>query len=261
MFYNRIIFTIGLSLFVLTPRLTLAEASSKAVPLCESGVGSVFCVNNIFVMILALTALFAVLMCVIAGFMFAVGSRKDRSKAKEMLSATLVAVVIAASAFVLLQAVDSKYTTLERIESEEIVVNTAPKESELSGLEPKCHNCINVVDLGVPVAEWANVYVTKSLALKLKKLSDINKNWRITEAYPPTVDHISPCHRDGTCVDIGIYPRLLSAARISELCRDLKGLNINITNEYGSPTLNQKNSFCPAPLRFETTLGGHLHLR
>jgi hypothetical protein len=265
MLYNRINLTIGLSLLVLLPQITLAEdpiaIPANAVPACSSGLGSVFCINNIFVLTVALAALFAVFMCVIAGFMFVMGNKKDMDRAKEMLSTTLVALVITAASYVLLQAVDGHFTTFKKITvSTPSVQNTAPG-SELVGLEPKCHNCVNVVDMGVPVAEWSNVYATKSLAFKLKKLYEMNKDWRITEAYPPTVNHISSCHRDGTCVDIGVYPRLLTANRVSLLCRDVLQLKISITNEYFSPNINLKDSFCPRPSSYETTQGGHLHIK
>jgi hypothetical protein len=265
MLYNRINITIGLSLLVLLPQITLAEgsvaAAANAVPSCSSGLGSVFCINNVFVLTVALAALFAVFMCVIAGFMFVVGDKKDMQRAKEMISTALVALVITAASYVLLQAADGRYTTFKKVVVDAPIEQVLDPGSELVGLEPRCQNCVNVVDMGVPVAEWSNVYVTKPLAFKLKQLYEQNKDWRITEAYPPTVDHINTCHRNGTCVDIGVYPRLLSASRISVLCRDAQRLKINITNEYFDPDLNLQNSFCPRPSSYETTQGGHLHIK
>lgn len=47
--------------------------------------------------------------------------------------------------------------------------------------------------------------VNTALATKLttlnSALSTAGISWQITEAYPPTVTHKDPCHKDGTCVD------------------------------------------------------------
>jgi len=47
-------------------------------------------------------------------------------------------------------------------------------------------------------------WVKKELADKLKELHEKNKNWRVTEAFPPTTFHRSLCHYTGDCVDIAI---------------------------------------------------------
>jgi D-alanyl-D-alanine dipeptidase len=38
---------------------------------------------------------------------------------------------------------------------------------------------------------------------------------RVTEAWPPTVAHVSPCHRDGTCVDVNLSPSITNFSSIS----------------------------------------------
>lgn len=235
-------------------------ADNYAVPVCASSPGSAFCIQNIFVFSIAFAGIFAIFMCVIAGYMFAFGDSKTMDRAKELLKSTLVALVVVFSVYTLLSAIDPRLTSFKQVEQLQKQEEVQQPE-DLTAIEPRCDNCVNVVDMGIPVAEWSNVYVNKSLAQKLKALYDLNKEWRITEAYPPTVEHINSCHRNGTCVDIGVYPRIISAAKVSSLCRDARAVNLNITNEYFSQTLNSVNSFCPKPAQFETTSGGHLHVK
>ncbi len=242
---------------------SLASASmlsdNYAVPVCVNSPGSAFCVQNLFVFSVALAGVFAIFMCIIAGYMFAFGDLKAVERAKELLKATLVALIVAFSVYVLLSAVDPSLTSFKQQPAK--VEEQTQKPEDLTAIEPRCSDCVNVVDMGIPIASWSNVYVNRSLAQKLKALYDLNKEWRITEAYPPTVDHINTCHRNGTCVDIGIYPRLLSATKISELCKDVKSVGLSISNEYSDQRLYSTNSSCPKPAKFETTSGGHLHVK
>jgi hypothetical protein len=235
-------------------------SDNYAVPICVNSPGSAFCIQNLFVFSVAFAGVFAIVMCVIAGFMFAFGDSKTVERAKEIVKTTLVALVVAFSVYVLLSAIDPALTSFKQVEKPAEQEQVQEPE-DLTAIEPRCDDCVNVVDIGIPVAEWSNVYVNKSLASKLKALYDLNKEWRITEAYPPTVEHISSCHRNGTCVDIGVYPRIISATRVSNLCEDAKAVSLDITNEYFGKNLNSEGSECPKPAQFETTSGGHLHIK
>lgn len=49
-----------------------------------------------------------------------------------------------------------------------------------------------------------NVLVGENLKKLIEKTNGQNINWQITEAWPPTVNHVSPCHYNGTCVDANL---------------------------------------------------------
>ncbi len=65
------------------------------------------------------------------------------------------------------------------------------------------------IPAGIPVKSGAcsssSCSVNTAIAAKLttfnSNLSTAGISWQITEAYPPTVTHKDPCHKDGTCVD------------------------------------------------------------
>lgn len=66
--------------------------------------------------------------------------------------------------------------------------------------------------------------------------------WRVTEAFPPVVHHISKGHFDGTCIDF----TLRTPKKAQEVCDFINEQeNFKCVNEY--------------KVRFKTTTGKHLH--
>ncbi|MEK7075752.1 MAG: hypothetical protein AAB948_03100 [Patescibacteria group bacterium] len=123
-----------------------------------------------------------------------------------------------------------------------------------------CRTCEVIKDKELIIDEDRGEYLDSSLIKKLEILAGDNKDWRITEAYPPTVQHISFCHQNGTCADIALQRNLLNADSLSELCKDALAAGLTVVNEYSNLKYYSQNSFCPKPNIFETTTGGHLHV-
>lgn len=101
--------------------------------------------------------------------------------------------------------------------------------------------------------------VNSTLNNKLKTLAQTYSGWRVTEAYPPTVQHNDACHNNGTCVDIAITSTP-TCTNVQEFIDKVKAAGMTVVNEYYSlkntcPNLN------PTPTRYETTTGGHLHVK
>lgn len=85
----------------------------------------------------------------------------------------------------------------------------------------------------------------------LNKLQNSNQAWRLTEGYPPTVNHGSSCHFNGTCADIGFTGDVTSAT-VNKLINDAQSAGLTVINE-GGAGIN--------PQTFATTRGAHLHVR
>lgn len=96
-----------------------------------------------------------------------------------------------------------------------------------------------------------NCLVSTPLKGALDKLQGRNQAWQLTEAYPPTVDHESSCHFDGTCVDIG-FTGGVTEASVSKLITDATAAGLIVVNESGKGI---------TPKVFATTKGAHLHVR
>lgn len=123
-----------------------------------------------------------------------------------------------------------------------------------------CRFCMPLAGSGIPYDKDIGEYVDAGLYAKLLKLASVNNTWRITEAWPPTVKHLSFCHFVGTCVDIGLYHDRLSAKYLNQLCDDLLANGFSFINEYSGINLNYNTSSCPNSQIFETTTGGNLHI-
>ncbi len=140
------------------------------------------------------------------------------------------------------------------------VTTSYPKKTQYPQTIGACRSCMPLADSGIPYDKDIGEYVDASLYSKLLKLANINSNWRITEAWPPTVRHLSLCHYVGTCVDIGLYHNKLDAKDLNQLCSDLLESNLSIINEYSDIKVNANSSPCPTANIFETTTGGNLHI-
>lgn len=68
---------------------------------------------------------------------------------------------------------------------------------------PSCDNCADAKQIGLSCKE-TSCSVNQNLLVKLKTAYSINNTWTITEAWPPIVNHLDPCHQKGTCVDLDI---------------------------------------------------------
>lgn len=123
-----------------------------------------------------------------------------------------------------------------------------------------CSNCQAIgFGSGFQVKNGACVgqtcYLNSELTSTLRNLGTIaqasNIQWRVTEAYPPTVNHQSTCHFNGTCVDIGLTGGV-SAAKVNAFINAARAAGLTVVNEY---------SVGANPQSFSTTTGGHLHVR
>ncbi len=93
----------------------------------------------------------------------------------------------------------------------------------------------------------------------LKTLGIERKDWRVTEAFPPTIHHADSCHIRGTCIDVKMV-RIDAlgdgyCGRVQKMIDTATNVGLNVVNEY---------SVCPdtTPVPQSTTYatGSHLHL-
>ncbi|MHB8871563.1 MAG: pilin [Candidatus Doudnabacteria bacterium] len=155
-----------------------------------------------------------------------------------------------------------------------------------------CTNCIDLLSgLNIIVKRVTDpnrvkqYYLNKDLAQKLVNLNyyfaneraansgftpATTLNWRVTEAWPPTVAHASDCHFDGNCADIAIDNRdkyskdeLIQGIKI--LCTAAKKANLTILNEYyeftAAEMAGSTGSNCGVPAKTDYSTVGHLHVK
>jgi hypothetical protein len=81
---------------------------------------------------------------------------------------------------------------------------TTPGTTTAEGCKPgiACNSCINCISV-TDICKESPCMVTSSLAQKLRTALS-GQNARITEGWPPTVNHASSCHKNGLCADVNL---------------------------------------------------------
>ena len=135
-----------------------------------------------------------------------------------------------------------------------------------SDMKVDCKDCVDIAVAGVPIkpppspgsSDGANPYANRSLVFRLQRLQEINKDFRVTEAFCPTVPHSSPEHYNGLAVDINLTPNLAGdKARLAKLTNDSVAVGFSVLCEYPQGYLSNFGIDCGEA---STTEGGHLHL-
>lgn len=93
----------------------------------------------------------------------------------------------------------------QKIDDGGVVVNNK-EGTDMTKDGKTCYSCVNMSDYGISCKD--NCLANSSFVGKIKPFADdLNENglppdsWRVTEAWPPTVQHKAQCHNNGTCVD------------------------------------------------------------
>ncbi len=133
-------------------------------------------------------------------------------------------------------------------------------ESSFPQTIASCRNCMPLKNSKIPYDKDIGEYLDKSVYDKLLKLTALDSNWRVTEAFPSTVKHLSFCHYVGTCADIGLYHSKLNLQNLADLCKHALAAGLNVINEYSYPIILNGNKYCPRAEVFETTTGNNLHV-
>lgn len=79
--------------------------------------------------------------------------------------------------------------------------------------------------------------VDKGLKQALVNTKSRNSGWTVTEAYPPSRRHYAACHRNGTCVDVGLRPQTYTVATITSFHNATKAAGLRAVFESKNQSL------------------------
>lgn len=239
------------------------------------------CINQLYKFAIALGGTIAVFFVVVAGYIYmsADGNQESVDKAKDILVSSITAMVILLGGYLLLKAINPDLIEFKQIQPPSVKFDTTgwndwqtSKNSEGTGGGNKAViGTTGITGCSMPCGDYTkegltgnatqkpggNTFLSQGLIDKLKNMKNTDPNFIINEAFPPTVDHSSSCHFNGTCVDIGSTNS--TPAELDKLCQAAKNAGLNILNEYGKYKASDFK-VCPAPRTYSTTTGGHLHL-
>ncbi|PJA88369.1 MAG: hypothetical protein CO139_03580 [Candidatus Moranbacteria bacterium CG_4_9_14_3_um_filter_36_9] len=178
-------------------------------------------ISNLYKLGIWAVGISAMLMIVIGGYMYATsaGNNASMEKAKEVITDALIGLILAMTSYVLLYIINPDLVRIQRLktplpepktqqeENPEAGAETPLKTTANGCLDNPAISCIDCFDCGK--VDTSNVPCKENPCLLnkvlLTKIEDVPAgNWQITEPWPPTVKHLSPCHQNGTCADINL---------------------------------------------------------
>lgn len=173
-------------------------------------------------LVISIGAILAMVYLGIYGFQYAVSdSAPKKSEYKDKIWEILQGLLLILSAYAIIYTINPKFVTNISIEltspKSKVFTPTESTGGSTSGsgtLTPSdnpargqymtngvyynaCSNCTTLSSLGVS----GSGSIDGSFGQELKNLQSSFPGFRVTEAWPPTVNHGQGCHKDGTCVD------------------------------------------------------------
>jgi hypothetical protein len=185
---------------------------------------------GVFNLLISLAAVFAVLMIVIGGFQYmSTDAIQGKSAGRERIKNAIFGLILVLGAYLILYTINPKLLELNlSVDS----VTVAQEGTEGGGVVDQsklsCADCVSVgSDIAVKIGAGAQLdsSIMNSVTGLNNGLKGQGVGWKITEGYPPTVDHRSTCHNNGTCFDAGLTnPTIENVKRFVETARN-NGLN------------------------------------
>ena len=216
-------------------------------------------ITRIYQFAIGISGIVAVGMIVAGAIMISAsaGNTSLQGEGRDMITSAIWGLVLLFGAYLILNAVNPGLVLLREPQAS-VASSTATAASSASG----CNNCVPV---GVPTNGNAcqgggACIVNQSVESRLQTLVNTAKqsgagDWYVTEAYPPTVAHISSCHDNGTCVDVALSNKSASCDQVQNFLNAISAAGFSMANEYyNCPNTN------PVPHKYDTTTGQNVHI-
>lgn len=220
---------------------------------------------------LVIIVLSAVLMLSIGGFMYltSAGNTAALSTAKSVIFDALIGLMIALAAYLLLFVINPDLVKVSINGLSPISVTptpgapAGPSGPYVGPAVGGCIGCKPVTGVSVkPVGEGCTspgpCQLNETFLNKLQNIN-IGQSWWITEAWPPTVTHDSPCHSNGTCADINFTEGVSDVNSVKTFYTAIKEAGFNTVYETFSSCDPYISAGIPCK-RFNTTTGSHFHV-
>lgn len=149
------------------------------------------------------------------------GNAGKIDNAKSWLAAAATGLVLTLASYTILYQVNPDLVNFGGLrvsipDSESMVRNNIVEE---------CNDC---GEFTIPVSPNSNNMANQVLTVRLAIAynNSTNKNWRVTEGWPPTANHRNTCHSNGTCVDINTFPQTTDINAVSEIYHSVRDADL-----------------------------------
>jgi hypothetical protein len=160
-------------------------------------------------------------MLVVGGFMYmaSAGNTSTAGNARGIIVDALVGIVAALGAYLFLYVINPDLT---KISISTVAVGVREPARVSAPGTATCQDCISVAD----ICKESPCSLNKDLAEKLRTALR-GQNARITEGWPPTVNHASVCHTNGTCADVNLTQDKGDVQAVKKLYDAIKAAGLN----------------------------------
>lgn len=232
------------------------------------------CVNRLYRFGVVAGFFIAVMMIVVAGYMYMTGGEAGKAKGKSYIESTFVAIVILLTSYMLLNQINPDLVTFKRIQplavdpedlkeltDEQLFIAYEDGQLTPEGAAPSngtvvtgCSGTIVTIPRN-EFQQYDNNTTCSTTLDALRRLAQLTNAAGIAFGVNDSIGqaHQSRCHKvSGTCVDIGV----LGKTTYDQLCKVINDSKLfNIFNESGKTTPN-----CGVNHNTQYGTGPHLHL-
>lgn len=244
-------------------------------PWCDSAEAGISgLVGRFYQIALAFVGVTAFAVIIFAGITYTLsaGNSSKQKDSIDWITSAGLGIVLLLGAYLLLYTINPELVKLREPSIEplpeiysQISTPAAPYDtpSEILASRTECSGCVPLSGINFALKYEAceggpnNCRLPQQMIDKLNSLvseaEDIGLyagDWRVTEAWPPTVAHLDRCHNYGTCVDIALMPGGVTKNNVDKFIKAAQNAGFNVTNEY----VNYGGT------QFVTTKGDHLHI-
>jgi len=241
---------------------------------------------GVFKLLIGLSAVFAVLMIVIGGFQYMfTDALSGKTAGRERIKNAIYGLVLVIGAWLILWTINPNLLTLN-LNIESASVNAPAGGGQLISpdqIKASCPNCVinpavpinltpaNLARLscttcvpmtGIPTNGNMQSNATPSMKQYLIDLyvASSNLGFKVSEGYPPVVNHKDSCHYSGTCVDVTISGK--DAASINKLISNANTVGFKPYYEVANDERKQElvNAGVPAANILPNGNAEHFHL-
>ncbi len=171
--------------------------------------------QGLFQVLIIIAGILAVIMIVIGAITYlSTDAFSGKSEGKEMMLNAVFGLILALGGWIIINTINPKLAselsiTIPKVQVDNYNYSSPGIVSSTGGSACKdptlqVNNCPTCQAIPAPVeVDVSNNQVIPLLAGKLVALETSSgaMSWAVTEAFPPSVQHCSPCHYTGTCVD------------------------------------------------------------
>lgn len=199
----------------------------------------------------------ALLMISIGGFMYitSAGNNSSMEKAKSVITDAIIGLVLALTSYLILYIINPDLVNIQKLApigvAPTVTPTVPPVEGACDGTSAGCCKqgikCVACSGCSSFTNNYANLcykgatgntgcQLNSSLATKLQNANLDTVNAEVSEAWPPTINHKSSCHQNGTCADVRCKTGCASAS-----IPEIKNIYIALKNAGLSPAFESSN--------------------